>query len=119
MYMASYDWRLPFYNLELRDKYFTRMQNAIEILHQSTGEKVVVITHSMGSNVWLYFVQWVKQKESENRGLMSRLWSTVQKDSNAQSWLDVNVEAFINIGGPLLGAPKASSSVVSGIYIYF
>merc|ERR1711939_43310 len=29
--LAAYDWRLSYYNLEVRDRYFSRLQTAIEI----------------------------------------------------------------------------------------
>ena len=48
MHFASYDWRLSFSNLEVRDSYFTKLKNTIELSKKQTGLKVVVITHSMG-----------------------------------------------------------------------
>ena len=54
MYMASFDWRLSFADLEGRDRYFTRLRQQIETLASMGGKKVVVVAHSMGSNVWHY-----------------------------------------------------------------
>jgi phospholipid:diacylglycerol acyltransferase len=54
MYMASYDWRLPFKFLEERDHYFTRLKTNIEFLQQTNNQKVVIITHSMGALVFQY-----------------------------------------------------------------
>lgn len=48
MYLASYDWRLAFYNLEIRDKYFTKLKAMIETLKMTEGKKTVLLTHSMG-----------------------------------------------------------------------
>ncbi len=59
--MASYDWRLSFRHLQQRDQYFTRLKNMIELAYSSSNNrKVVVITHSMGSNVFYYFMNWVQ-----------------------------------------------------------
>lgn len=73
MYMASFDWRLPFEYLETRDLYFTRLKHNIEWMKRLNGNKlkvnleyahlvrkVVIITHSMGGNVVLYFFGWIK-----------------------------------------------------------
>jgi phospholipid:diacylglycerol acyltransferase len=60
MHMAAFDWRLSLDDLELRDKYFTKLKVSIEMLKETNGgEKVVVVAHSMGSNVFYYFMQWV------------------------------------------------------------
>ena len=39
LYMAPYDWRLSFYNLEVRDGYFSRLKTTIE------GFKYVPLTY--------------------------------------------------------------------------
>lgn len=49
MHFASYDWRLSFMNLEVRDQYFTQLKNKIELLKKASGGKrSVIVTHSMG-----------------------------------------------------------------------
>lgn len=48
MHFASYDWRLSFSNLEVRDGYFSKLKNTIELSKKQTGYKTVIITHSMG-----------------------------------------------------------------------
>lgn len=49
MFLASYDWRLSFYNLEVRDQYFTKLQSTIETsMKASNGIPAVIVTHSMG-----------------------------------------------------------------------
>jgi phospholipid:diacylglycerol acyltransferase len=49
MYLASYDWRLSFYNLQVRDQYFSKLQAMIETsIKVSNGIPAVIITHSMG-----------------------------------------------------------------------
>ncbi|KAG6831756.1 hypothetical protein H0H92_007908 [Tricholoma furcatifolium] len=49
LYLAPYDWRLSYYNLEERDGYFSRLKTTIESLKQRQGKKVVIAAHSMGS----------------------------------------------------------------------
>jgi phospholipid:diacylglycerol acyltransferase len=48
MYLASYDWRLSYHNLEVRDKFFTKLKTQIEMYKQIHGKKTVVMAHSMG-----------------------------------------------------------------------
>lgn len=55
MHLASYDWRLSFSNLEVRDKYFTKLKATIETSKLTHGRKTVIISHSMGKldNDWI------------------------------------------------------------------
>lgn len=94
IHLASYDWRLAMDDLEKRDGYFSRLKAQIEVLNQTLKEKVVVIAHSMGALVFLYFVQWVTAKD--------------------QHWGKQNLHAFVNVAGPLLGAPKCLAALLSG-----
>lgn len=48
----------------------------------------------------LYFFKWVESPTGGNGG---------------PNWVNDYVEAFVNIGGPLLGLPKALSALLSGI----
>jgi phospholipid:diacylglycerol acyltransferase len=48
MYLASYDWRLSFSNLEVRDQYFSKLQAILETSLKTKGVPAVVVTHSMG-----------------------------------------------------------------------
>ena len=50
MRLMPYDWRLGFQRLQERDRYFSRLQAEVELLHEELGEKVVVVAHSMGAN---------------------------------------------------------------------
>lgn len=34
------------------------LQAEVELLHEAQGEKVVIVAHSMGVNVWFYFMDW-------------------------------------------------------------
>lgn len=46
MDMAAYDWRLSYHNLEVRDAYLSRLKAKIEVMHKSSGKKVVLASHS-------------------------------------------------------------------------
>jgi len=94
MYLASYDWRLAYANMEKRDYYFTRLKNVIELFKAKTEEKVVILAHSMGANLYLYFQQWVTHENA--------------------SWIDIHIHSFVNIGGPILGFGKSLVALTSG-----
>ncbi len=51
MHMAAYDWRLSPYFLEKRDSYLTRLKSTIETMKATSGEKVVLMSHSYGKRV--------------------------------------------------------------------
>lgn len=57
-FTAAYDWRLAYANLEKRDQYFSRLRGHIELATQTSGEKAVLVSHSMGSQVLFYFFHW-------------------------------------------------------------
>ncbi|KAF0396057.1 Lecithin:cholesterol acyltransferase [Gigaspora margarita] len=52
-----------------------------------------------GALVILYFFKWAESPLGGNGG---------------SSWVNNHIEAFVNIGGPLLGVPKTISSLLSG-----
>ncbi|RXW21904.1 hypothetical protein EST38_g3952 [Candolleomyces aberdarensis] len=54
LYLAPYDWRLSYYNLEERDGYFSKLKRTIESFKERHDSKVVLAAHSMGSTVMLY-----------------------------------------------------------------
>ena len=98
-FTAAYDWRLSYLNLEIRDQYFTRLKNHIEVANHITGLKVVLLSHSMGSQVLYYFFHWVEERGHGNGG---------------PTWVNDNIEAWINISGCMLGALKDVPAVLSG-----
>jgi phospholipid:diacylglycerol acyltransferase len=53
LYLAPYDWRLSYYNLEERDSYFSRLKSTIELFKRRQKRKAVITAHSMGSTVSL------------------------------------------------------------------
>lgn len=95
MHFASYDWRLSFSNLEVRDNYFSHLKATIELSKSHSGLKSVVVTHSMGSSMFPYFLKWVEAKAGKH-------------------WVNDHIESFVNIAGPLTGVPKAATSLLSG-----
>ncbi|KAG0163365.1 hypothetical protein DFQ30_000277 [Apophysomyces sp. BC1015] len=99
MHLASYDWRLSFHNLEVRDKYFTKLKGLIETSKHSEGRKSVIVAHSMGSVLLPYFLKWAESPIGGNGG---------------PSWTEDHIETFVNIGGPMLGVAKAFPSLISG-----
>lgn len=98
-FTAAYDWRLSYANLEVRDQYFSRLKAYIEIAVKSKGQKVVLASHSMGSQVLFYFFHWV---QSDMGG------------AGGQDWVELHVGSWINISGCMLGAVKSLTAVLSG-----
>lgn len=99
MHFASYDWRLSFSNLEVRDNYFSHLKSTIELSKNKSGLKSVIVTHSMGSSMFPYFLKWVESSNGGNGG---------------KKWVNNHIESFVNIAGPLMGVPKAVTSLLSG-----
>ena len=60
IYFANYDWRLSPHKLNTRDAYWDRTKFEIETSVKLSGEKVILLGHSMGSNMAIYFLQWVQ-----------------------------------------------------------
>jgi phospholipid:diacylglycerol acyltransferase len=102
MSMEAYDWRLSFPLLEKRDGYFTKLMHKIEAIHKTTGKKVVIAAHSMGSPLITYFFAWVTTSESQHGG------------GGGHGWVEKHVHSLINVAGPMLGVPKAIPSIMSG-----
>ncbi|GKB28158.1 phospholipid:diacylglycerol acyltransferase 1-like protein [Tanacetum coccineum] len=100
MYMAAYDWRLSFQNTEVRDQSLSRMKSNIELMVATSGEKVVVIPHSMGVLYFLHFMKWVEAPAPMGGG-------------GGSDWCAEHIKAVTNIGGPFLGLPK----VLQGFFL--
>ncbi|MCJ1244632.1 hypothetical protein MMC30_001831 [Trapelia coarctata] len=98
-FIAAYDWRLSYLNLETRDQYFTRLKAYIELALVTSNKKVLLVSHSMGSQVLFYFFQWVENPEYGGGG---------------PDWVDKHVDSWINISGSMLGALKGVPAVLSG-----
>ncbi|TPX09597.1 uncharacterized protein E0L32_009198 [Thyridium curvatum] len=98
-FTAAYDWRLSYANLEVRDQYFTRLKLYIEMAVQTSKRKVVLTTHSMGSQVLFYFFHWVESAQGGEGG---------------PDWVERHVDSWINVSGCMLGAVKGLTAVLSG-----
>ncbi|KAG0097158.1 hypothetical protein BGZ93_003318 [Podila epicladia] len=99
MHLAAYDWRLSFANLESRDHYFSKLKSSLELNLKVTGEKNVLVAHSMGSSVVFYFFKWVESPSGGKGG---------------PNWVSDHIHTFVNIAGPMLGVPKTLAAVLSG-----
>lgn len=102
MSMMSYDWRLGYEYLESRDGYFTKLKASIETHHKTRGQKVVLISHSMGGTVCYYFLQWVVTDAKYGGG------------GGGRDWIEKHIHSFVNIAGTLLGVPKSIPALLSG-----
>lgn len=98
-FTAAYDWRLSYGNLEIRDQYFSRLKSYIETWATFNDRKVVLASHSMGSQVVFYFFHWV-QSEQGGRG--------------GDDWVERHIDSWINISGCMLGAVKDLTALLSG-----
>ncbi|KAG9130004.1 hypothetical protein Leryth_026740 [Lithospermum erythrorhizon] len=100
MYMAAYDWRLSFQNTEVRDQTLSRIKTQIELMVATSGEKAVIIPHSMGVIYFLHFMKWVEAPAPMGGG-------------GEPDWCAKHIKSVMNIGGPFLGVPKAVSGLFS------
>lgn len=98
-FTAAYDWRMSYQNYEKRDQYFTRLKDHIELAVRISNKKVVLLSHSMGSQVLYYFFHWVEAEGYGNGG---------------SAWVESYVDSWINISGCMLGALKGLPAVLSG-----
>lgn len=97
--LQAYDWRLSYYNLQVRDAYFSRIKGVIEHSLAVNGKKTVLVSHSMGGSVTLWFLKWVEAKGHGGGG---------------SDWVEKHIDAWVNIGGCMLGVPKAMAAFMSG-----
>ncbi|KAJ9118262.1 hypothetical protein QFC22_004173 [Naganishia vaughanmartiniae] len=108
MEMAAYDWRLSYMNLEIRDAYFTRLKNKIEMFKKTSGQKSVLTSHSMGGTVIMYFLKWVEASpEDDIDGLNFG-------GGGGPNWVEDHISDWVNIAGTLLGVSKSMTAFLSG-----
>lgn len=101
MITASYDWRLAYLDLEKRDGYFSKLKSQIELNKKFTGEKSILVGHSMGSQVIYYFMKWVEAKGPHY-------------GNGGNRWVNDHIGAFVDISGSILGTPKTIPVLISG-----
>ncbi|CAB9514084.1 Phospholipid:diacylglycerol acyltransferase [Seminavis robusta] len=98
----GYDWRVPCTKLEKREQYLSKtMQDIAELVATNKGQKAVVITHSLGGVMASYFFHWVAH-------------SDYGKAHGGVQWLEEHIQAFLPVGGPMLGTPYGSHSYITG-----
>ncbi|KAJ7594635.1 Lecithin:cholesterol/phospholipid:diacylglycerol acyltransferase [Mycena floridula] len=101
--LAPFDWRLSYYNLEVRDGYFSKLKSTIEGYKQRQKKKSVIAAHSMGATVFL--LDWSSMK-----------WVELDADKGGGGggprWVEDHIEAYISIAGTHL--VKAMSAFLSG-----
>ena len=95
--LSSYDWRLGFSAQETSDSYYSKLKSQIELAVKHSGEKAVIIAHSMGSSIFAYFSMWV-----------------IQNDPLGEEWLQKYLIRYINLSGPIIGLPKNIAFFLSG-----
>jgi hypothetical protein len=101
MVAAPYDWRLSPLELEVRDAFFSSLRMKIEVVVKKQGSPSIVIAHSMGNNIFLYFCDWMKMQLSGS-------------SISYREWMATHVYSYVGYSAPLLGTPSALKSVVSG-----
>ncbi|ODO06216.1 phospholipid:diacylglycerol acyltransferase [Cryptococcus wingfieldii CBS 7118] len=110
MDMAAYDWRLAYYNLEIRDAYFSKLKSKVEMMHKHNKAKVVLCSHSAT----------FKTSTSTYTDLTSLKWVEADPDEygfgggGGPTWVEDHIEGWINAAGTLLGVPKAMTAFLSG-----
>lgn len=87
------------YDNQVRDQTLSRMKSNVELMVATSGEKVVVIPHSMGVLYFLHFMKWAEAPAPMGGG-------------GGSGWCDKHIKAVMNIGGPFLGLPK----IVAGLF---
>jgi len=60
-----YDWRLSPDVMEARDGFLTLTRRRIEAAVASSGEPGIMVAHSMGNNVFRFFLEWLKNEMHE------------------------------------------------------
>ena len=97
---SPYDWRLSPWELEKRDSFFTTLKFRLETTVKRHRRPAIVMAHSMGNNLFLYFCDWLRLEDRPAMGY--------------RRWLRRHVWAYVGFAAPLLGAPMALKSVMSG-----
>ncbi|MCO5599324.1 hypothetical protein L7F22_053425 [Adiantum nelumboides] len=97
---APYDWRLSGPMLEERDLYFYRLKLTFEVARKRRGGPCLVFAHSLGNNVFRYFLEWLKLE------IAPRVY---------QKWLDDHIDTYFAVGAPFLGAVESVKATLSGL----
>ncbi|XP_026660396.1 phospholipid--sterol O-acyltransferase-like isoform X3 [Phoenix dactylifera] len=96
---VPYDWRLSASKLEERDLYFHKLKLTFETALKLRGGPSLVFAHSMGNNVFRYFLEWLKLEIAPKRYIQ---------------WLDEHIHAYFAVGAPLLGSTESVKATLFG-----
>ncbi|XAR61067.1 Phospholipid:diacylglycerol acyltransferase [Bertholletia excelsa] len=96
---VPYDWRLSPSKLEERDLYFHKLKMTFETALKLRGGPSIVFAHSLGNNVFRYFLEWLKLEIAPKKYIQ---------------WLDEHIHAYFAVGSPFLGAPETIKATLSG-----
>ncbi|KAE9621891.1 hypothetical protein Lal_00032827 [Lupinus albus] len=96
---VPYDWRLAPSMLEERDLYFHKLKLTFETAFKLRGGPSLVFAHSLGNNVFRYFLEWLKLEIAPKHYIQ---------------WLDQHIHAYFAVGSPLLGATETIEATLSG-----
>ncbi|KAK3904796.1 Phospholipid:diacylglycerol acyltransferase [Staphylotrichum tortipilum] len=102
-YTAAYDWRLAYQSLETRDRYFTKLKAHIEMAVLLQNKKIVLTSHSMGSQVVFYFFHWVTSKHGGRGG---------------HDWVENHIESWINDVSALLSGEMRDTAQLNAFAVY-
>ncbi|PON34764.1 Lecithin:cholesterol/phospholipid:diacylglycerol acyltransferase [Parasponia andersonii] len=97
---VPYDWRLSPSMLEERDLYFHKLKLTFETALKLRGGPSLVFAHSLGNNVFQYFLEWLKLEIAPK---------------HYNQWLDEHIHAYFAVGAPLLGATETVKAALSGL----
>ncbi|XP_045794128.1 phospholipid--sterol O-acyltransferase isoform X1 [Trifolium pratense] len=96
---VPYDWRLSPSMLEERDLYFHKLKLTFETAFKLRGGPSLVFAHSLGNNVFRYFLEWLKLEIAPKHYI---------------EWLDQHIHAYFAVAAPLLGATETVEATLSG-----
>ncbi|KAK0486020.1 phospholipid:diacylglycerol acyltransferase [Armillaria novae-zelandiae] len=114
LFLAPYDWRLSYYNLEERDGYFSRLKSVIESFKRREKKKTVIAAHSMGATVGIA----ARRQTSIIIGHLLGYAESPEHGGGGPTWVEDHIEAYISIAGThlvsmIVGA-KAMAAFLSG-----
>jgi len=104
---ANYDWRLPPHLLQGRDNFMQKTKSKIETAvrfyqnktTEGRGMGAVIIAHSMGNNVFRYFISWILRSLGPFHG---------------QEWIDKYIGTYFAVGSPFLGSTDGTEALLYG-----
>jgi hypothetical protein len=84
---APYDWRLAPIQMQKRDSFFTTLKSRLEVAVRRHKRPAIVIAHSMGTNIFMYFCDWLRVHEKPAIGwehwIRRHIWGKQQITTTA------------------------------------